>query len=209
MPVSFATFNVVLVGENFPVQSVRISDFRFRGRELREQIRMGPMVQAAARGVEMTIIPDRFQAGIAQPDDLDVQSAGLRELVDEFLEYVGKRSIFNVGHNAQVRLEAGSYERAMGLLLNVTPAREIMGVASNPDSMVVYQSTLEPGCVLKMQVGETEERELLLDFNVDFDLRNFDWDLRRTLDLYRATLTRVEEIAERFGAKIAEEVDAS
>ena len=118
MTTPIATFNVVLVGENFPVQTVQIRDFTYRGRQLQEQLRMGPALQAGTRGVAVMILPDRFQVAITEPDDLAIQTEGVREIVSVFRDYIGRRSATHLGHNAQITFPADHYEAVIGALVH-------------------------------------------------------------------------------------------
>lgn len=96
---TFVAVGVVLLGDSFPVQAIKTSDFTFRHRALFEKLRLPMALQAENDVVSMQVFPERFEATITKPDRLDIQAEGLREMVDTFLEYVGKRTVSAVGLN--------------------------------------------------------------------------------------------------------------
>lgn len=203
MKTPIVNFNTVMVGENFPVQTVQVSDFEFRGRKFQEQMRVGPALQAGSRGVTMLALPDRFQVNVLEPDDLDIQAVGVRQVARTFQEYLGRRSVTHVGHNAQVCFPPEAYPAAIEALTNRAPIRDILGLQGDPAVLLVYAAEIGAGVQLKLQLAEQAVTgKLQLDFNFDYDLTSGDLSLDDALDGLRASLQRVEEVHQDFQSKI-------
>lgn len=169
-------FSVVLVGENFPLQSIKTSDFRYRHRALNETLRLPVAIQAENNLVLMQVLPDRFEARIKSPDDLELQAEGLAEMVTTFLEYVGKRTVTAVGHNAQWALPGDQKaKRALvGRFVNMTNLEEVTGGA--PSSEVDLSFSFKVGAESKARVALSTSATdgALLDCNFHFDISSPD-----------------------------------
>ncbi|GAA3013646.1 hypothetical protein [Microbacterium aurantiacum] len=164
-------FSVVLVGENFPVQTIKIADFQYRHRALSETLRLPVALQAENNLVAMQVIPDRFEVRVKTADDLAVQTDGVSAMVDTFLEYVGKRTVTAVGHNAQWVLPGGpGSKKALASRFASLPNIEaIIGV---PPSDVDLSFGFKLGQETRARASMTtsSEGEALLDFNFHFDI---------------------------------------
>lgn len=200
MTTPIANFNVVLVGENFPVQTVQVRDFTYRGRQLQEQLRMGPALQAGTRGVTVTILPDRFQVAVTDPDDIAIQAAGVRELVAVFRDYIGRRSATHLGHNAQVTFASDYYETVIGALVLRDQAAGFIAVASEEiqDAAVNFATRIAPGIARKVAIGKAEDGRLVLDCNVDYDFSVTDLTIDVATSELLDSLRFVEQIHQRI-----------
>ncbi|MGV7972648.1 hypothetical protein B1987_08760 [Mycobacterium kansasii] len=63
-------FNMVLVGSNIPVSTIDLDDFAFRNRPLEATFRIPVALQAEARGVSLTILAERFQVAVTEPNEI-------------------------------------------------------------------------------------------------------------------------------------------
>lgn len=166
-----AEFNVVLVGENFPISSIRVSDFVYRHRELKEILRVPVAVQAENELVAISVLPDRFQAAIKSADQLAVQCEGLQELVATFLDYAGKRTIKGVGHNARWTIPDSQRirSRVASIFVNSDAVSAVIG-ATEPlaDVSVVFEGP--HGSKGLMTVPSIADSDVTLDFNFHFDV---------------------------------------
>lgn len=206
MTTPIANFNVVLVGENFPVQTMQVRDFTYRGRQLQEHLRMGPALQAGTRGVALTVLPDRFQVAITEPDDVTIQSQGVQEIVKVFRDYIGRRSATHLGHNAQLALPPEHYEPVMRTLVQPDRAADLLGVPSDEvrEAAVTLVSRLGNGVTRKVMFGLAEDERLIVDFNFDHDLTVGEVTLEAAAAGLLSSLEWVEHVHERILEFVAE-----
>jgi|GEM_PF-6668954 len=162
-------FNVVLVGESFPISSIRVSDFTYRGRDLKEVLRVPVVIQAENELVAVHIMPDRFQAAVKSPDRLQIQCEGLNELVTTFLEYVGKRTVKGVGHNARWTIPGTRSSRAAlsRMLLDAHSVEAIVGAEVLAD--ISLQIEGPHGSKGRIGIPTTVDADVTLDFNFHFE----------------------------------------
>jgi hypothetical protein len=172
MPIS--STNVVLLGENFPVSSLRLEDFEFRHRVLRETLRLPVALRAETSdgSVVMQVLPDRFEVAVVRPDRLDLQIEGLLHLVEVFQEYVGRRTIRSVGHNAATIL-TGTAEQRSDLLAGLVHMDKInaflnSSVAVSGDLGLKFKCGRETAARLQVRMAENDD--VALDVNFHFDL---------------------------------------
>lgn len=166
-------FNVVLVCDNFPVASIDLSEITFRGRKFQEQLRIGPTLQAATRNVQLFILPDRVQVTVQAPDDLDILAEGVQEVVDVLREYVGRRAVTAVGHNAQAFYTApGGSLPFHDHLVQMDAMRQLVGMASVTEASVTVLGKVGRESALRVTTGtEAETGRGVLDLNFDFQLK--------------------------------------
>lgn len=164
-------FNVVLVGDNFPVSSIRISDFLYRHRPLKEIMRVPVMVQAENELFWMQVLPDRFEATVKNPDQLDIQTEGVLGIITTFLEYAGRRTVTAVGHNARWVIP-DSFElrdQISRSILNSGTLSEVLGT-DEFSSNVTLVFKADNGSKGQMTVATTAESDVTLEFNFNFDI---------------------------------------
>lgn len=204
MTTPIVNFNLVLVGENFPVQTVQVRDFTYRGRQLQEQLRMGPALQAGTRGVAVMILPDRFQVAITEPDDLDIQTQGVLEIVDVFRDYIGRRSATHLGHNAQLAFPSDHYAPVMATLVQPEHAASFLGFRTTPDVALTLMDNGEGGVTQKLAMGRAEDGRLVLDFNFDYDLVSGPRTIEQAASELLESLRSVEQVHARILEFVAE-----
>lgn len=199
-------FNIVFVGDNFPVTSMSASDFEFRGRRFKEQVRLGPVLQATTREVQLTLLPDRFQVSVMEPDDLEKQALGVIEVANAFREFVGSRTINAVGHNVQA--EYSSLEQANGMmndLVNKDQAAAIFGLSEAPKALLTLVSKIGNEDVLRLnlagKLGEPPNQKMGIDFNFEFNRDLGGLDLDFAVAELPASLENAVHILERFDAR--------
>lgn len=200
MSSSLGAFNVVLVGDNFPVASMSAADFKFRGRDFTEKMRLGPILQASTRGVDIQAFPERFDVSITAPDDLDIQCEGAREVTSTFLEFVGRRTINAVGHNAHVRVDDAMLGTILDGMVRSGVASDLMGVAGNPTRNVTFRVVQEDGAQLSVTVGADDTPGAVggvINFNFNFNVKESGQrdPVGFALGQLRGSLGRAEELA--------------
>ena len=206
MTSGLSAINLVLVGDNFPTSSLSARDFTFRNRGFVEKLRVGPLFQASSRNVEIQAFPERFQVAVDAPDDLDILCQGIAEVVDTFLEFVGRRTVRAVGHNAQVKIDPWLYESAVNALVRKDAAARILGVETGPSANVSLRSKVGNEDQLALTIGaETTPGAEggVIDFNFNFNIR--DSDNPDSLSLAIAHLRESLDHAERIVAAIREQ----
>jgi len=167
---SLNSFNVVFAGENFPISSIKTSDFVFRHRPLVETVRLPVLLQAAAGGASIDVLNERFIATITTPDKIDVQILGLQDLARTFLEYVGKRTITATGHNLQFALDGvdSPRERINAHFLRKTSVEELLGT---PKFTADLQFALDGpnGARVRVAIVTDAPEVPTVDFNFNFE----------------------------------------
>jgi len=209
MTSSLSSLNLVLVGDNFPTASLSARDFTFRNRSFAEKLRVGPLFQASSRNVEIQAFPERFQVTVASPDDLDILCEGIHEVVSTFLEFVGRRTVNAVGHNAQVMVDGRLYEAMVDALVQKDVAAGLLGV----------DAPLRTNIGFKSKVGDEDQLSVslvpdatpgadggVIDFNFNFDIDGSD-SLDSAIGHLRESMDRAEQIfgtiRERFSQEAA------
>jgi hypothetical protein len=167
--VALQSFNIVLVGENFPVGSIRSGDFAFRHRQLVEKIRLPVALQAERDGVTLHVLPVRFQAAVTRVDQADVQAQGLVEMTELFFEYVGRRSVTSVGHNVVWTVEELAVaERLLDVLVDAGRLREVLPADPFATQLTLkFRDGAEPTVTLALK--ERDPGAVTLEFNFNFD----------------------------------------
>ncbi len=173
MPIN--SMNIVLTGENFPVSSLKVEDFTFRHRPLRETLRLPVALRAEAsdgRAI-MQVLPDRFEVSVTQVERADVQAEGLVELVRVFQEYAGRRTIIAVGHNVTTALSSTQDLRPEILagLVRVDELSAYLGSTApiSGDVMVKFRRGRETAA--RLQIRGAEADDVYLDLNFHYDLQ--------------------------------------
>lgn len=166
---TLARFNIVVVGNNFPVGSMSASDFSFRHRPFKEVLRV-PVAMSAENGLaELLIVPERLQIEIKTPDDIETQSAGASEVVKTFLEFVGKRSVTAVGHNVHIVIEDTEpiRQQISQALLRHDVAASVLGRELTAANFAfAYEGP--QGCVGQMNVTTSAAKDVELHFNFHY-----------------------------------------
>ena len=196
MTARITNVNVVLAGESFPVASIRMDDFQFRGRRFTERLRVGPALSAVTKNVEMTVLPERFQVSVTDPDDIGKQMEGLREVVRAFEDYVGKRTVGHVGHNAQIIDRNGVTFAALSpRIFDFKALESILGVSDGIRAGATLEFRRGSESSARLVTARTEQDELALDFNFNFDLASSGMSVREAVDHLEASVATAQDIA--------------
>lgn len=168
---SLATFAVVIVGESFPVQSIKIQDFTFRHRGLTETMRLPIALQAENAFVAMQILPERFEVTVKSADHVPEQIEGVTDMVHTLLEYVGKRSISAMGHNAQWRI-AGSETSKSQLRARLSREDVLQELVGAPPSSTDVTTFFNRGSSSQARAifQTSAPGDAMIDFNFNYDL---------------------------------------
>lgn len=196
-------FNVVLVGENFPVTSIKVADFEYRGRALKERMRVPVVVQAENELVSMQVLPDRFEVTVKSPDQLDIQTKGVSELVSTFLDYVGRRTVSAVGHNARWTIPKSLELRdeIARAIVNSGTLSEVLGTDKFGVDVAIAFKTSNGGTG-RMTVATIAQSDVVLDFNFHFDVPA-QGEPAEIVALALSSLTQVSALAENIEAIVA------
>lgn len=172
---ALVNFSVVLVGENFPVQTIKTTDFQYRHRALNETLRLPVAMQAENNLVAMQVLPDRFEVRVKAPDDIAKQAEGVAEMVSTFLEYVGRRTVTAVGHNAQWVLPGGadSKKALAARFSNLSSIETLIGVPPT-DVDLTFGFRLGAETKARASLNTSADGDALLDFNFHFDISSPD-----------------------------------
>lgn len=177
-------FSVVLVGENFPVQTIKTTDFQYRHRALNETLRLPVALQAENNLVAMQVLPDRFEVRVKTPDDVVKQAEGVSEMVNTFLEYVGRRTVTAVGHNAQWVLPGGpDFKKALAARFsNLANIETLIGVAPT-DVDLSFGFRVGAETKARASLNTSADGDAVLDFNFHFDISSPDQILAAMAEL--------------------------
>jgi hypothetical protein len=206
------TFNIVLVGSNFPVDKVQLEDFDFDGLETQVQFRLPRILQASAGEYALQILPDRFQIAVIGPTPSPDRIALLKRAALTFAdEYTAKRAISAVGHNF-----VGAFSSSLG------SANDFMKhLAWRDDFAKVIAGTSDPILSLTTTIPITDEESRTLrleprirdETHVYYDL-NFNWGtadkplksaVRDVVDRYSDSVKVGTELIGRLASLGAEE----
>jgi len=193
-------FNIVLVGENFPIQRINAEDFQFNSQPLRQTLRVPIALNAEIPGVNLQVLPNRLQASITtvRPRAITAFAGHLADMVTSFLDLVGTRTLTAVGHNAQFTLgEPGDRARIYSELLSVDTASSILGRPLQAAD-VNYYVTYEGGSILRVAfLSQSDQDAIVMDFNINFDLIGGNINARSAVEKLDSSLKAMQEIANR------------
>jgi len=202
---SLNNFSVVFAGENFPISSIKTSDFVFRHRPLIETVRLPVLLQAAAGAASIDVLNERFIAAISAPDKVDVQISGIQDLARTFLEYVGKRTISATGHNLQFALDGidSAREKISAHFVQGTAVREALGT-ENFTTDLQFGFEGQNGSRVRLAIV-TEGTELpTVDFNFNFDAAKVAPE--EALDHFKSSYLQAQNIVDTLTKAIQQEV---
>ncbi|WP_433622945.1 hypothetical protein [Nocardia sp. CA-120079] len=203
---SLASFNIVLVGENFPISNIKASDFIFNHRQLQETLRLPVALQAQTRGVMLQILPERFEAAVSDSRSVALDAERLSEMVSSIFEYIGPKSIKAVGHNAQYIVEGteGRKKNLSQKLLSDNLINNSLGISTDSADVHVYfwTSTQKRGRLGFLT--ETDNPRTVLDFNINFDVAN-EGGSREAIANLSQSMQEIEAIATRAEALFSPE----
>ncbi len=167
---SLNSFSIVFAGENFPISSIKTTDFVFRHRTLVETVRLPVLLQAAAGGANIDVLNDRFVASVTAPDKVDVQIPGLQDLARTFLEYVGKRTIKATGHNLQFALD-GIDSPKEKIAAHFVQRAAVAGALGTPDFSADLQFVFDGhhGSRVRVAIVTDGVDVPTVDFNFNFE----------------------------------------
>lgn len=196
-------FNIVLIGSNIPVQNIELNDFRFRGRPLNAAVRIPVALEAEARGVKLTILPERFQAAVTEPLDPATDADNLVEMTQAFFDYVGPRSFTATGHNAQFTID-GTAERkdeVRRALIDMDRASELIG-RDLVGADVSASLRLDQESVTRMAFITTgDDGDVLVDVNVNYN--RADLGAAEAVTRFPQNLAAITAIADNLVTRLA------
>ena len=201
--VKIQNLNAVLVGGNFPVGSVRLSEFSFRGRTFNETVRLGPAVQGSSGNAFILMLPDRFQVGVGEVDKAEIQIQGIQEVAAEFGRLAGQRNVLRVGQNAQAVFSGKeTYRSAVAQLFNLDATASLLKPFGELRCGAVFEFEKDENSPVKVAIQRTEADELVIDMNFDFDLAVAGNTVESVMDRFPRTLQHMTDIVTSFETQI-------
>jgi hypothetical protein len=193
---ALTTFSLVLIGDSFPVQSIKIEDFKFRHRDLKETMRVPVALQAENSFVALQILPERFEVTVKNADHLPQQIEGVTEMTNVFLDYVGKRTLSALGHNVQWHMVGSDAykEQLIGQLTRQDAIADILGTQPRgTDVLVKFAHASATEC--QANFATKGDGDAFVHFNFHYDLQAPGSDVALAL----SEMSQCVETAERIG----------
>lgn len=164
-------FNLVLIGESLPVQSVAVSDFEFNHRALRETLRFPMGLTAETPGASLQVLPDRVQAAVIEVRDITSDADNLVNMVQPIFDYIGPKSFTAVGHNAHFVLDPSIPKSAVAdLTLNRSAVAGIIDGDVEVADVHLYRG-IPSGALLRTSLlAQTPLDQIAMEFNAHFDV---------------------------------------
>jgi hypothetical protein len=205
--VTLASFSVVLLGDSFPVQSIKTEDFVYRHRALKETMRVPVAIQAENAFVSMQILPERFEITVRSADHLPEQIEGVKSLLDVFLEYVGKRTISALGHNVSWEI-TGSEPVRHHFARQLTASAAMEDLLGRPATGIDIAARFDSGIATTSQanIATMNGGDAFINFNFHYDLTAPGLDVRAAIDEMESCLQTSTEIGRRADLKSKEAV---
>lgn len=202
--VALESFNIVLLGENFPIATINVGDFVFNHRELKETLRLPVLLQADARSVKLQIIPDRFEAAVFESKNPLDDSRYLSAMTEQMFEYSGPKSVRAVGHNAQYVLHGteGRKREALASLVEFDTASGLLGTKAQAGDLHLYFAINDDSRARVAILSEANDA-LVLDFNVNYDMAS-GYSARKAVGQMSHSIEQIVAIAERFEKALRE-----
>lgn len=199
------SFSVVLIGDSFPVQSIKTEDFVFRHRPLKETMRLPVAIQAGNAFVSMQVLPERFEVTVLSADHVTEQVQGVTSMLGVFLDYVGKRTITALGHNFSWKIPNSEPVRhaLARKLVDSAALEEVLGL---PTSGVDIAARFSSGTATYGQVNfaTMNEGDAYVNFNFHYDLTTPSADVHAAIAELSISLQTSAEIGRRADLKSKE-----
>lgn len=203
--VSFDNLNIVLAGSNFPVGTVRATDFDFPGAVV--QVPRLPMLDVIQTGnFNMQVLPIRCQITATTGDDPDDKVAVLMRNAISFSEnYIGPRAVTAVGHNFQSHISSTQLSKNAIFVRLLNPESINRLVEGVPDVLadVVLQFKRGSADYVRLTITTTRSPEdrILIDFNFNYDMTRADAaPLQEVIALLPESLHIAQQIEEQLPA---------
>jgi hypothetical protein len=196
-----ANFNLVLTGENLPVQNISVGDFEFNHRGLKETVRFPMGIIAEARAVSLQILPDRIQATVTEVRDLARDAGNLLKMIEPIFDYVGQKSFAAVGHNAQFVLDPSIPKSAVAqATLNVGAIGNIIDGHAEAADINIFRHIPNGAMLRTSLLTQTPIDQVAIEFNAHFDVAGM--NARESISQLPDSLQVMVEIAARAEASL-------
>jgi len=200
--------NIVVVGSNFPVQTVALEDFTGVLGEMSEVVRLPVLVQGAAGSYRIAFTEERFSVEVVPPFPADDVSRLVEATRMFLMEYVGRRAASGVGHNFSGVLGTGEVagRDVLPKLLNTVLLQEVLQSTEPlaPSLSVNFRRGQESRAKLSLGAPlEEEARHIAYDFNFHFDLKGSDKvDVMEAVDQLPDSVVYAEGIVETLSSRV-------
>lgn len=204
-----ANFNIVLTGENLPVQAIAVSDFKFNGRALRETVRFPMGLNAETQGASLQVLPDRIQIVVTEVTNIAADASHLQEMIAPVFDYIGPKSFKGVGHNAQFVLEPIIPKNAVTTtILNISEVANILSGNVEDSNISVFRHIPNGAMLRTTFLTQTPIDRIVMEFNAHFEVsgssaRDAISCLEESLDTMTGIVDRAQGslLAEKLGFK--------
>jgi hypothetical protein len=129
---------------------------------------------------------------VGQPDDVALQAEGLLGVVDTFLEYVGRRTVRQVGHNF-TWVMADTSERRGTVLRSFVPQQamdQLLNVSTDVSADLSFTFHRGSESRTTVRLGMSAPADIALEFNFHYELADLDIDAQSAVqhldDSYRS-----------------------
>jgi hypothetical protein len=191
-----ANFNIVLTGENLPVQSILVSDFKFDRRTLRETVRFPLGLQAETQGASLHVLPERIQAAVTEVRNITTDADNLVDMMQTIFCYIGPKSFAGVGHNAQFFLDPAIPKSAVAeAALNVPTITDLIDGDPLTADVTLFRR-IPNGAILRTSLlTQTPIDQVVIEFNAHFEVKAA--NAFETITLLQDSLRIMSDIAAR------------
>ncbi|MDE0602430.1 MAG: hypothetical protein OXI56_11615 [bacterium] len=163
-------FNIVLVGESFPINAVDVEDFDFMGEQVQEILRIPIALEAQAGDFRLSANPQRFQIAASNVTQLSQELHIVKYNAKIFLDYVGRRTVTAVGHNFQFSLPIKDDGAPFSSLVNYNAINLLMDTPFLVQVAIDVSFRSSDGTPIKLRTFPPDGNEMLLDLNYHFDI---------------------------------------
>lgn len=196
-------FNIVLIGENFPVGSIDLEDFHFLGRPVQERVRLPMVLEAQAGEFSITVLPERFQVSVRESQPTSDKVEAVVAAAEVFLEYAGRRTITAVGHNCAIEIGADEPGQVLSPVIDHDRLKDALGLEEAPEADLTlwFKKGAESRSRLKV-VAHGRKDTVLLDFNFHYTIARGEdsIDAESAISSFGASLEMARTLAESFPA---------
>ena len=198
-------FNIVLAGNNFPVQQIELDDFSFLGRPLKPKLRVPVALQAVAGEFRLEVFEERLQVSVVDASPTPDKIGALQQAARTFInEYAGRKAITAVGHNFQgmAPTRLGTSAELLRRLAWRRALADVIGSTTDPvlSLGVRFRRGFETTALLRLEASIDDASQFFYDLNFSFSMVGEEEQAKFTtleaLDAFNTSLAAGTEMIE-------------